>query len=165
MALAKFGSFSGLRATTSSSSDLDPSTPTFSFYGSIFSSKYIGFTPVELYTNQVDKATGSWQVLQQPTPQQVSLLEKWDRSPYTSEAGSIPFVYFAGRYVLAGAQYDAGHISGWSIARAAAYVTSGKSSTSRNAEAAAGYLVGAFCALTRDMPARVCSVVPDRLKR
>jgi hypothetical protein len=42
-------------------------------------------------------------------------------------------------------------------------MSSGTDPVSRHAEAAAGYLVADFCALTRDQPARVCSQVPSSL--
>ena len=61
MALSKFGTFSGLKGTTSSATDVDASTPTFSFYGSKFTSRYITFEPVELYKNFGENlTTGVW---------------------------------------------------------------------------------------------------------
>ena len=43
MALSKFGTFTDLQGTTSSATDTNPSTPTFSFYGSTYTSKYLSF--------------------------------------------------------------------------------------------------------------------------
>ncbi|MGC8625943.1 MAG: DUF929 family protein [Acidimicrobiales bacterium] len=164
MALSKFGSFSHLVGTSSSSSDVYPSTPTFSFYGSSYKSPYLNFVTAELATDKVDPSTGSYQTLQQPTALEQSLLNQWDKPPYTSEQGAIPFVYLAGRYVLIGAQYDASHISGWQMDRAAAYITAGDNSTSLGAEAAAGYLVREICSITHDRPANVCSLAAAGLK-
>jgi thiol-disulfide isomerase/thioredoxin len=161
MALSKFGTFSQLRGTTSSSTDIDPSTPTLSFYGSAYKSQYLQFVSVELETN-----TGA--TLQNPTAQQAQLLGKWDQPPYVQSSqydDSIPFIYLAGRYVQIGTQYDASPISGWTFAKAASYLSSGTNKTSRAAEAAAGYLVADICALTHGRPARACSAVPASLKR
>jgi thiol-disulfide isomerase/thioredoxin len=164
MALSKFGSFSHLLGTSSSPTDIYPSTPTFSFYGSSYKSPYVDLVTAELATDRVDPSTGDYQVLQQPTALEQSLLNQWDKPPYTSEQGAIPFLYLAGRYVVIGAQYDASHISGWQMDRAAAYVTAGDNSTSLGAEAAAGYLVREICSLTHDRPANVCSLVTAGLK-
>src|SRR5580700_7583712 len=43
VALSKFGTFSNLSQTTSSSTDGYPSTPTFTFYQSVYTSQYIDF--------------------------------------------------------------------------------------------------------------------------
>jgi hypothetical protein len=51
VALSRFGTFSGLSTTHSSSSDTDPYTPTFTFYGSTYTSQYLNFTPVETTKN------------------------------------------------------------------------------------------------------------------
>ena len=159
MALSKFGTFSGLHGTSSSSTDVNPSTPTFTFYGSKFTSKYVSFVPVETETNTGAK-------LEAPTPAEVSLLDKWDAPPYVSssrQSGSIPFLYMSGRYVQIGAQYDAGALSGMQFAKAATYLTSSGNATAKGAMAAAGYLVGDICALTHGQPAPVCAQVPKDL--
>lgn len=159
MALSKFGTFSGLHGTSSSATDVNPSTPTFSFYGSSFRSSYISFSPVETETNTGAK-------LQDPTAAQLSLLDKWDAPPYVSssqQSGSIPFLYMSGKYLSIGAQYDAGVLSGMQFSKAANYLTSGTNPTAKAAMAAAGYLVGDICALTAGRPASVCSQVPKDL--
>jgi thiol-disulfide isomerase/thioredoxin len=165
MALSKFGTFSGLSGTSSSTIDINPSSPTFTFYGSTYKSPYITFVTAELETNTYDSSTGAYPSLQQPTSQEVQLITKWDAPPYAPAGQSepIPFIYIGGRYVLTGIQYDASKIAGMGITDAATYLTSGKDTTSRDAEAAAGYLVGDICALTHGKPASVCSAVPSSL--
>ena len=166
MALSKFGTFTNLRGTVSSSTDVYPSTPTFTFYGSTFSSPYISFVPVEMYKNSgQNTSTGVWPTLQTPTAEQGAILSEYDAPPYTttSEEGGIPFIYFAGRYLQIGPQYVATTLSGVQFDTAAALQSSGTNSTSKEAEASAGYLVGDICALTKDKPASVCSKVPSAL--
>lgn len=158
MALSKFGTFSNLRGTASSATDTNPSTPTFTFYGSTYKSNYLSFVPVELESTDENTA------LQNPTSQETSLLTKWDAPPYTTEAGAIPFVYLGGKYVLTGIQYDAGAISSMQFAHAASYLTSGTNPTSKALEASAGYLVGDLCTLTHGQPGSVCSKVPANLQ-
>jgi thiol-disulfide isomerase/thioredoxin len=162
MALAKFGTFADLTGTTSSATDVYANTPTFSFYGSTYTSKYLSFVPVELYTNSGETSAG-WPVLQKPTALETALITKWDAAPYTQEPQGIPFVYIAGRYVLTGPQFVASQIAGRPFLTAASEISNGKSDVSKQAEASAGYLVGDFCALTKDQPASVCSKVPASL--
>jgi Domain of unknown function (DUF929) len=164
MALSKFGTFSGLKGTTSSAIDVHPSTPTFSFYGSTYKSSYISFVPVEIQTNTYSASLGTYPTLQTPTASQNALMAKWDVAPYTNESGSIPFMYMDGKYLLTGAQYIAGPISGESFDTAVPYMTSGTNPTSREVEAAAGYLVGEILAITHDQPASVANQVPASLK-
>jgi hypothetical protein len=164
MALSKFGTFTNLKGTTSSAIDTNPSTPTFSFYGSTYKSPYISFVPVELQTNTYSASLGTYPTLQTPTAGQNALMAKWDVSPYTTENGSIPFVYLGGKYLVTGAQYDAAPISGKTFDTAVPYMTSGTNPTSKAVEAAAGYLVGEIVALTHDQPAALAAQVPDSLK-
>ncbi len=65
-ALSRFGTFSGLKITASSHTDVDPETHTFSFYGSTYTSPYINFVPIETDSN-VPLASGGYRALQQPT--------------------------------------------------------------------------------------------------
>ena len=161
MALSKFGSFSGLQGTTSSATDTNPSTPTFSFYGSTYTSKYLSFQADEQETN-------TDQQLQAPTAAEEALVTKYDTTPYIPAADQgenpIPFVYLGGKYVLTGNQYDASVISAMPWTTAASYMTSGTNATSKSLEAAAGYLVGELCVLAHNQPVSVCSQVTSVLK-
>jgi len=159
MALSKFGTFHNVIGTTSSSTDVDPSTPTFSFYKSTYTSPYLSFVAVETETNT--KAA-----LQNPTAAQTAIWAKWDVPPYVSanEQGSIPFVYLGGRYLVTGVQYDASKIAGFQMLAAVNYMTAGNNTTSKAAEAVAGYLVSDLCTLTNNKPAAVCNQVPTWLR-
>jgi Domain of unknown function (DUF929) len=162
MALSKFGTFTTLKGTTSSATAASPRTPTFSFYGAAYSSKYLTLVTDELETN-TDVGAGEYPLLQAPTIQEMTMMKAWDRAPYTTITLSLPFAYIGGEFLLTTAQYDASAISQMSFQAAASIMSSGISPVSRHAEAAAGYLIADFCALTRDQPARVCSQVPSSL--
>jgi hypothetical protein len=162
MALSKFGTFTTLKGTTSSAAGLSPRTPTFSFYGATYSSKYLTLVADELETN-VDEGAGEYPLLQPPTTQEMTLMNAWDRAPYTTIKTSLPFAYIGGKFILTTAQYDASAISQMSFQGAASIMSSGTSAVSRHAEAAAGYLVAVFCALTHGQPTSVCSQVPSSL--
>ena len=68
VALSRFGAFKNLSITTSSAIDVFASTPTFSFYGSSYSSSYIDFVSVETTTNQ--PSGNSYVPLETPTAAQ-----------------------------------------------------------------------------------------------
>jgi hypothetical protein len=158
MALSKFGTFQNLTSTTSSSTDTNPNTPTFSFYGSGYTSAYLTFTAVELEDR-------NGKPLQTPTAAQSALVATYDAPPYTKGArGSIPFVDLGGKFLISGTEYDGSALSGMSFNSAVSYLTSANNSTSRAAEAVTGHLVGTICALTHNQPAQVCSAVPASLK-
>lgn len=164
MALSKFGTFSHLVGTTSSSTDVYPNSPSFSFYRSSYSSSELVFVGDEMFNNHVESATG-YPVLQKPTAEEQALYTRYDAPPYTpsGESGGIPFIYLAGRFVLIGPQWLAAQLSGLSWPVAATMLTSSKSVMSKAAEAAAGLLVGDICAVTHGKPTSVCSQVPSTL--
>lgn len=161
MALSQFGTMTGLRGTSSSSTDVNPSTPTFSFYNESYHSKYLSFVSVE-------QATNTDQPLQNTTAAEDALVQKWDVPPYVpaGQQGAIPFIYIDGKYMVTGLQYGetvAGQIPK-QFSSAVSYLTSGTSTASKAAMAAAGFLVGDLCTLTNNQPAKVCSAVPANLK-
>jgi Domain of unknown function (DUF929) len=163
MALSKFGTFSNLLGTTSSTREADPGTPTFSFYGATYVSKYLTLVTDELETNKYNPLAREYPLLQFPTRPEMKLISTWDVAPYTTTPGSIPFAYIGGKFLITSAQYDASAISQMNFQTAVGIMTSGNSTVSKQAEAAAGYLVGDFCALTHDQPEAVCSQVPSSL--
>ena len=110
VALSRFGTFSNLSGTHSSSTDVYPDTQTLSFYGSHYTSPYIDFQPVEETTNQPEG--GGYATLQVPTAAQNALLSRYDVAPYASEPGSIPFVDIGNRYVISGASYSPAVLQG-----------------------------------------------------
>jgi hypothetical protein len=162
MALSKFGTFTTLKGTTSAATGASPRIPTFSFYGAAYSSRYLTLVTDELETS-TDVGGGEYPLLQPPTTQEMTLMTAWDRAPFTAVKTSLPFAYLGGRFLLTTAQYDASAISQMSFQAAATIMSSGTSPVSRHAQAAAGYLVADFCALTRGQPARACSQVPPSL--
>jgi len=147
-ALSKFGTFSGLLDTHSSSSDINPNTPTFSFHGATYTSQYLVFTAVEETTSDPNVP------LDAPTAAQSALLQQ-----YTG--GTIPFVDFGGKYLLSGAQYDGKVLAGQTVDQAAAQATNGSTAVGRDIQASAGALVRVLCQLTGGQPGNVCSAFPS----
>src|SRR4029077_691607 len=89
VALSRFGTFTTpLRGFHSSSTDVDPSTPTLTFYQAGYQSKYLTFTPVE-------NEDISQKLLQATTSAQQTLWAKYDTSTQNGVTSQgYPFVDF-----------------------------------------------------------------------
>jgi hypothetical protein len=149
VALSKFGSFKNLKLTQSSSSDVDPNTNTLSFYGSTYTSSYINFTSVELYSNIPDN--GYYTQLQTPTAAEQALSSKYDTS------GSIPFIDFGGKFVVSGATYSPSALQGKSWSEIAGSLSKPNNSIAKGVDGAANSLTAAICELTNNQPGDVCN--------
>ena len=152
-ALSRFGSFSGLALTESSSTDVYPDTPTFTFLHASFQGP-----PVTVQT--VEMQNRSQQPLQTPTAAQNALISKYDAPPYIpagENAGSIPFILIGGRYVWnTGSQYNPGILAGLNWSKVASDVASG-TTVGRTILANANILSAAICAVDGGQPANVCT--------
>jgi len=157
IALSRFGTFNNLQLSHSASDDVYPNTPTFSFVGSTYSSPYLEFNPVELQSNV--RSGSGYQTLQTPTPAQNTLLQTYDGPPYvpSSSAGSIPFIDFAGQYLVSGASYDVGTLRGMSQDQVATALQNPTSPQAQAILGTANALTAAICSATGNMPANVCS--------
>ncbi len=143
IALSRFGTWSNLKTTSSSSTDVYPNTPTFTFHGASYTSQYIDFDAVE--TTDRDQKP-----LETPTAAQQALVNKYDTS------NSIPFVDLGNRYAFAGSMYLPDLLAGdWQT-----IANQLQQSNSKQAQAVLGsanLLTAAVCKLTGDQPAAVCS--------
>jgi hypothetical protein len=150
-AFSRFGTFENLQTATSAGPpESFPNTSTFSFYKSTYTSSYIGFEPVETQTNQREP-------LETPTAEQAALLAKWDKPPYETQAGAIPFIDFADTYLIVGASYDPGVLANKTWDEIAAAMQDPSSDIAKGAVGTANVMTAAICALTNDKPANVCT--------
>ena len=95
LALSKFGTFKPQPGRIHSANQ-EGDVPTLTFYGTTYTSPYLSFNPVEVYTN---KPQGNgYAPLQTPTKAQLTL---WQNT----NGGSFPFIDFGGKMVLPSAQY------------------------------------------------------------
>jgi hypothetical protein len=144
VALSRFGTFSGLTTTSSSSTDIYPNTPTFTFHKATYESQYIEFASVETtYRNQ--------QPLESPTQAQAALVSKYNTS------GSIPFIDVGNRYAISGAMYLPDILSGMSWQAVADAVLQPASPQAKAILGSANLITAAICGLTADQPAAVCT--------
>jgi hypothetical protein len=144
IALSRFGTFSGLQTTTSSSTDIYPNTPTFTFRNATFTSQYVDFESVE--TTDRNQST-----LQTPTSQQQALVSKYDTS------NSIPFVDFGNRYAFAGAMYGPDLLGGMTWQQVSDALQQPGSPQAKAILGSANLITAAICQLTEQQPAAVCS--------
>jgi thiol-disulfide isomerase/thioredoxin len=152
VALSRLGTFSGLHLIHSTSHDVDPSTPTLSFYKSSYVSKYVTFSPTEA-------ATVSEQALQPLTALDKSLMSKYDAPPYIpkSASGSFPFVDIGNRYVIDGASYDPALLAGLTWAQIGADLANPGSPVAQAIDGTANRITAAICKLTHNQPGAVCT--------
>ncbi len=152
-ALSRFGTFSNLGLIHSSSTDVDPSTPTLTFYKSSYTSKYFIFNTTEAQT--VTRAT-----LEPLTSLDNKLMGKYDVPPYvpsSQDDGSFPFVDFGNKYVIDGASYDPGVLAGKTWAQVATALQDPTSAIAEAADGAANLITAAICKVTNGQPGNVCT--------
>ena len=166
VALSRFGRFRVLHDATSAPQSVFPSTPTFSFVDNEYSSPYLTFTGVELYSDLIG-ADGSFTRIAQLTPAQSALIAR--STGAATLPGTVPFVDLGGRMFTTTAAFSPALLAGQSQVQIAgdladpptastAASTSGTSapSTGRVVIAAANQLTAGICLATGQRPATVC---------
>jgi hypothetical protein len=163
IALSRFGTWGGLGNMTSSgvSPELFPNTPTFTFARATFTSKYVTFKGVEEFKNYVDPATQYYAVFQKPSAQENALITKYDQHKYipgltSKQGGSIPFITFANKFLVAGASFSPSTLSGSTRTDIAAALSNATSPVTQALIASANYQTAAICSFTHQQPTSVC---------
>jgi thiol-disulfide isomerase/thioredoxin len=83
MALSRFGTFTGLKETSSSSTDIDPNTSSFTFVDSSYTSQWVDFTPVE-------EEDQNQNPLQTPSAAVEQIFTTYNQQPYTALSPDPP---------------------------------------------------------------------------
>jgi hypothetical protein len=174
VALSRFGTFSGLATTHSASvngagqQEVYPNTSTWTFRNATYTSNYLTFQSVELDTNIPNPATQGYTTLQTPTAAQQALINKYDNSTYDpplgNNTGSIPFIDFGNKYMIAGASYSPQVLAGKTWAQIAAALKTPSSPIARAVDGTANYITAAICQLTGNQPASACTTVVKSLE-
>lgn len=142
LALSRFGTFTSLRLTESSSSDVYPNTNTFTFLHAAYTSPYLAFTSVELYDRDN-------QPLQTPTAAQQQLLN-------TAGQGGIPFIDLGGTTMLRSSGFNPQLLAGMTWTQIAGALTDTGSPAAQAIVGTANRITGQLCDLTHNQPAAVC---------
>ena len=163
-ALSRFGTFTGLTTSHSSSTDSDPNTPTYTFYKSTYKSDYITFTPVEETTNERQGNSSNTSVpyvtLQTPTADQQKIAQTYDPS------GSIPFIDMGNKYVQVGnlAPLNPAMLAGKTWPQVAAAMNDPTSAIGKAEIGNANYMTAAICKLTNNQPTTACTPTIQKLE-
>ncbi|HEX5367966.1 MAG TPA: DUF929 family protein [Dehalococcoidia bacterium] len=147
VALSRFGTFSGLKTTRSSPTDVYANTATFSFDGSTYQSDVLSFVPVEAFSNQ--RSGNGYARLQNLTADQDALLN--------AAGGGFPYLNIGGAYQVDGASYNPGILAGLDWSAIAAQLTQTGSKPSQAILGTANALTAAICKVTNGNPASVCN--------
>ena len=160
VALARFGTWSGLKVTASSHSDVYPATPTFSFHGAVLSSPYINFVPIETYTN-VPVSGGGYTTLQQPNKEEAQAIATYSSPnvvPNASSQGgvSFPFVDINNRVIISGASYNPGILANLTPTEIASGLSDPSNPATQAIVATANYIAASICSGSSNAPTSVC---------
>jgi hypothetical protein len=163
-ALSRFGTFTGLTTTHSSSTDADPNTPTWTFYGSTYKSNYINFTSVEetknYRTGNTTNTSVNYVTLQTPTAAEEAIGQSYDPQ------GSIPFIDLGNKYVQVGnlSPLSPTMLAGLSWSQVAADMNNPSSSVGQAEIGNANYMTAGICKLTNNLPASACTPTIQKLE-
>jgi hypothetical protein len=155
VALSRFGTFSNLGTTHSSGSDVFPNTATLSFHGATYTSQYVAFTGVETTTNE--QVGNGYKPLDTPTAEDQKTFDTYNKPPYVSSDGSIPFVDLGGKFVSSGATYSPEVLAGKTQTEIANALKDPSSPIAKSVIASANVYTAAICKLTNNQPPKVCS--------
>ncbi len=165
VALSRFGRFTVLGDVASSPSSVFPSTATFSFVGAQYTSRYVTFTGVERYSDQVG-ADGKFTRIARLTPSQAALFNGYLAMTGGPSARVGPFVDIAGKMVATTSGFSPALLAGLSQAQIADQVASPSEISKEVATtvpptgsaviASANQLTVGICAATGQEPASVC---------
>ena len=142
LALSRFGTFTGLALTESSSTDVYPNTNTFTFLNATYTSSYLALTTVELYDR-------NYAPLQTPTAAEQQLLQ-------SDGQGGIPFIDLGGTTMLRSSGYSPQVLAGQSWPQIAAALKNTASPVAQAVVGTANRITATLCTLTHGQPGSVC---------
>ena len=161
VALARFGTWSGLRTTASGLTEGDYST--LSFTTARLSSRYVHFAAVEACTNVPDPgSTGcnGYTPLQHPTAEERAVLDRYASGafvPGDTQGIAFPYVDVDNRVLYSGSTFQPSILTGLSQAQIAGALTDPTDPLTRAVVATANILSASVCSGTGGMPASVCT--------
>jgi hypothetical protein len=157
VALARFGSWSGLGIDQSAANDVDPSTQTFTFLRATYSSPYVTVRTKEILSSR-QLPNGDYASLQRPTPEDTTLDDRYTSAKYfPANPGYLPFLDFGNRVVLSQSSFDPYALHGLSREQIATDLSDPTDPVTMDIVAAANYLSAATCLIDGDRPALVCN--------
>jgi hypothetical protein len=149
VALSRFGTFTGISTTYSSSTDTPSHIPTLSFRNSSYKSSLIDFDGKE----QVD---GNNKPLQNLTTAEDALFQKLGGTTSQPQPG-YPFIDFGGKWKQNGESYVSTVLSGMTPDQVASSMSDAKSKPGAAIQASADVFTAEICDMTGGKPTNVCT--------
>ncbi|HET7801517.1 MAG TPA: DUF929 family protein [Humibacillus xanthopallidus] len=143
-ALSKFGTFSGLKPTTSATDDVHPDTPTWTFANSTYTSDVLSFEAVETADRQKN-------ALQPLEGENAQIFQKFN------PGGGIPWITYGGTYATDGATVDANVLDGKTYDQIIAGIEDPTSDIGKTVNPAINMISAQLCEMTGGKPANVCT--------
>jgi len=159
-ALARFGTFSNLGATSSSTDEVFAHTPTFTFSGSSYRSPVVAFVADETYGDTMSgNAPAGFPILSAPSAPVAALLRRFDGASAGAGPVALPFIDVANQVVFLGADigFSPGLFHGQSMSQVASALGDPTSPLGRAVVGAANEIDAALCASTAQRPQAVCA--------
>ncbi len=158
VALSRFGHVSRLNNMQSSQSSVFPALQTFSFVGSSYTSRYLSFTGIEVYSGAVD-SEGVYSQIATLNPLQSTLVARYGTPPVKrgSEAGAFPFVDIGNAMVASTSGFSPGILVGQSQGSIVAALGQAANPIGQAVVASANYLTAGICIATGGHPAAICN--------
>jgi hypothetical protein len=162
VALSRFGTFSHLGQTRSSSSEAFPGLQSFSFDGAGYRSRDVAWSGVEEYGPTLDTAVPvGYRMLHQPGPEALTLMARYgpdDAAAWAGGSATLPFVDIGNRVLVEGAGigFSPGVIQGLSLSQIASDLSEPTSPVAEAIIGGANEITAGICAGTDQLPARVC---------
>jgi len=162
VALARFGTWSNLQITGSSTIDVAPNTNTFSYHGASLESPHIFFKGIEQNTNVPLSNGRGYGILDNPTKEEAKILANYSSSKFlpnasTSGGISFPFVDINNGMLISGASYDPNVLAGLSWSEIAGGLSDPTNQVTQAIIATANYMSAGICQATKGQPANVCT--------
>ena len=149
VALARFGTWSALGATSSASEDVFPNTPSLSFHNASYTSDYLSFAGYELTSNV--RSGNGYEPLD-TLPADVSSVVNTH-----NPQGSIPFLYIGGKYAMTGSSFSPDVLAGRTHEQIALELSDPSSPVAKAINGTANVLTASICQLTDGKPGSVCN--------
>lgn len=143
IALSRFGTFSTLREMFSSATDVNPDTPTLSFYKSTYNSKYLYFKGYEVEDRNHN-------TLDNPPSATNALVAKYNPNGY------FPFMDVDNKYFIVTSVFDPQSLHGATQASIAQGLSDPTNPVTQAIITEANILTAAICSTVKGTPASVC---------
>ena len=155
LALSRFGTWSGLKETTSSPWDTDPETATFSFRDASVTSNYLALRRCRARDQRQLRPGHARLVPAADRRQQNNLWSKY--SSQFGQTTGYPFVDIGNKVFVIGPSYDPAVLQGLDQSQIASKLSNPQDPVTQAIVGTANYLIAGICAETGNQPASVCS--------